>query len=156
MRRYETIFILDPDLADEQRGALFERLDALIKQYKGMAVERDEWGARKLAYDIRGRNRGYYVRLDYCGEGALVDEMERSFRIDDNVLKFMTIVLEKDADLDQIKEEMAKAAAEQAEAAQKSAEAAPAQDQPAAENTETSTTDAETSTTDTEKENEEA
>jgi small subunit ribosomal protein S6 len=147
MRRYETIFIIDPDLPDDQRGAILERLAALIEQYKGMQVACDEWGVKKLAYEIRSRNRGYYVRLDYCGEGALVDEMERSFRIDDKVLKFMTIVLEKDVDMDQVKQEMAEAAEAKA-AAQGASETGTGADQPAEE--------PQASTTETEEENEEA
>lgn len=116
MRRYETIFIVDPDVSDEQRGAIFERLDELIARFKGVSVAREEWGIRKLAYEVRKRNRGYYVRLDYCGDGALVDEMERSFRIDDKVIKFMTIILDKEADPNRILEEIAKSIEEKAAA----------------------------------------
>lgn len=128
MRRYETIFIIDPDVSEEQRGSIFERLEELVTRYKGFQVARDEWGMKKLAYDIRKRTRGYYILMDYCGDGALVDEIERSFRIDDKVLKFMTIVLDKNVDLAQIKEDLEKAA-EEAKAASES----PAADTSAAE-----------------------
>ncbi len=112
MRRYETIFIADPDLSDEGRDQLFERTKDLIKKQNGFLVEFDEWGSRKLAYDIKKKNRGYYIRLDFCSEAALVEEMERNFRIDDRVLKFMTILLDNEADLENIKEELAAAEAE--------------------------------------------
>ncbi|MDL1967554.1 MAG: 30S ribosomal protein S6, partial [Deltaproteobacteria bacterium] len=62
-----------------------------------------------LAYEIKKKSRGYYVRLDYCGTGKLVDEMERFFRIDDRVMKYMTVLLDKYADIELLKEEMAKA-----------------------------------------------
>jgi small subunit ribosomal protein S6 len=65
---------------------------------------------KKLAYEIKNKSRGYYVRLDYCGDGGLVSEMERSFRIDDRVIKFMTIVLDKDADPEKVRQEIAKEA----------------------------------------------
>ncbi len=126
MRRYETIFILDPDVSEEQRGLVFGRLDDLMAQKEGMKVTCDEWGAKKMAYEIKKKQRGYYVRLDYCGAGTLVDEIERFFRIDDRVLKFMTIVLDKDVDLDAVKQEMADTAAKAEEAARKAAEAAKA------------------------------
>jgi len=67
----------------------------------------DEWGSKKLAYEIKKKKRGYYFRLDFCGTGPLVDEMERFFKIDDRILKYMTVLLEKDADLEKLKEERA-------------------------------------------------
>ncbi|MEA1949640.1 MAG: 30S ribosomal protein S6, partial [Thermodesulfobacteriota bacterium] len=112
MRRYETIFIIDPDLSEEGRAPLFERLKDLFPQHNGLLVVIDEWGAKKLAYEIKKKARGYYVRLDYCGTGVLVNEIERFFRIDDRVLKYMTVLLEKDVDVESVKEEMAKAEAE--------------------------------------------
>jgi small subunit ribosomal protein S6 len=125
MRRYETIFIVDPDVSDEQRGQVFTRLEELFTQYGGFLVARDEWGVKKLAYEIRKRSRGFYVRVDYCGDGPLVDEIERSFRIDDKILKFMTIILAKDVDLDQVKEEMIKAAEEKKAASELASENQP-------------------------------
>ena len=77
MRRYETIFILDPDVSEEQRGSVFGRLSDLMGQKDGLQVALDEWGAKKLAYEIKKKHRGYYVCLDYCGKGGLVDEIER-------------------------------------------------------------------------------
>ena len=109
MRRYETIFIHDPDLSDDQRDSVFERVTDLIPRHDGLLVVLDKWGTKKLAYEIKKKPRGYYVRLDFCGNGLLVDEIERSFRIDDRVLKYMTILMEKAVDIEKIKEEMAQA-----------------------------------------------
>lgn len=110
MRRYETIFIVDPDLSGEEHAPLFERLKLLFPQLGGFLVSIDEWGLRKLAYEIKKKTRGYYVRLDYCGTGTLINEIERFFRIDDRVLKFLTVLLAEDVDLERLKEELAKAA----------------------------------------------
>jgi small subunit ribosomal protein S6 len=110
MRRYESIVIVDPDVSSENRVPLLEKIKDLIQQNGGFLVKIDEWGIQKLAYEIMKKVRGYYIRIDYCGTGLLVSEMERSFRIDDRVIKFMTILLEKEADIDRIKEELAKAA----------------------------------------------
>ncbi len=109
MRRYETFIIIDPDLSDEERSPIFEKVKDLIQQEECLLVMLDEWGVRRLAYEIKKKPRGYYVRLDYCGTGKLVDEMERFFRIDDRVMKYMTVLLDKYADIELIKEEMAKA-----------------------------------------------
>ena len=121
MRRYETIFIIDNDLSEEERSPIFEKLKDLIQQHNGLQVMVDEWGTKRLAYEIKKKARGYYVCLDYCGSGTLVDEIERFFRIDDRALKYMTVLLDKDVDIENVKEEIAKAEeakAEKAKAAQ--------------------------------------
>ena len=112
MKRYETIVIIDPDLSKETEAPVLERVNDLIPQYKGVLIETDDWGIKKLAYEIKKKNRGHYVRLDFCGDGALVQEMERFFRIDDKIMKFMTVLLDEDADLETIQAEMAKKEAE--------------------------------------------
>ena len=140
MRRYETIIIIDPDLSEEGRAPVLDKVTQLIPQFDGALFLMDEWGAKNLAYDIKKKSRGYYVRADYCGNGALVDEIERHFRIDDRVLKFMTVLLDKDVDPEKIladiaAEEAAKAESKQAEAeaeAEAETEAAPAAETAAA------------------------
>jgi small subunit ribosomal protein S6 len=121
MRRYETFVIIDPDITQEQREPVLERVRELINQQDGFLVFEDVWGDRKLAYEIKKKGRGYYVRFDYCGLAPLVNEIERFFRIDDRALKYMTVVLDKAIDLEKIKEE--KAAAE----SQREPEPAPAE-----------------------------
>jgi len=139
MRRYETMVIVDPDLPSEKRDPLLERMEEIISQQGGMLISCDDWGTRKLAYEIKKKSRGHYLRLDYCGSGDLVSELERFYRIDDRVMKYMTILLDKEADIDAIKAQMAEAAAheeseasstEQSEESDGSHadEAAPAQD----------------------------
>jgi small subunit ribosomal protein S6 len=118
MRRYETFVIIDPELSQDQREPLIGRVEELISQMEGFLVLTDDWGERKLAYDIKKKGRGYYVRFDYCGLAPLVNEIERFFRIDDRVLKYMTVLLNGDVDLEKIKAEKAAketAAAEKAE-----------------------------------------
>jgi small subunit ribosomal protein S6 len=117
MRRYETIVIVDPDLGEEQRGPVFDKIRELIPQKGGLLVDIDEWGGRKLAYEIKKKQRGYYARIDFCGGGVLVSEMERQFRIDDRVMKYMTILLDEDADMERIQEAMTQSKAKAAAAA---------------------------------------
>jgi small subunit ribosomal protein S6 len=125
MRRYETFVIIDPDLSQDQREPLIGRVEELITQMDGFLVLTDDWGERKLAYDIKKKGRGYYARFDYCGSAPLVNEIERFFRIDDRALKYMTVLLNADADLERIKEE--KTAAENATAEKAAAEMATAE-----------------------------
>ena len=112
MRRYETIIIIDPDLSAEQREPVLKRVKDVIEQQGGYSAFTDAWGVRKLAYEIKKKERGYYVRFDFCGTGTVVDEMERFFRIDDRVLKYMTVLLEKDVDIEKLKEDVAREKAE--------------------------------------------
>lgn len=114
MRRYETIFIVDPDLSEDGRKQRLEKNKDLIKQMKGVLIEVDDWGNKRLAYEIKKKVRGHYIRLDYCGDGKLVDEMERLCRIDDKYLKFMTIVLDEKADPESILAEKETQKAEEA------------------------------------------
>jgi len=112
MRRYETFVILDPDLPEDQRLPVIERVKETMAQLGGFLIRIDEWGSRKLAYAIKKKERGYYVRFDFCGTAQLVNEMERFFRIDERVLKHMSVLLDPQADIERIQADMAKAEAE--------------------------------------------
>jgi len=119
MRRYETVFIVNPELSEDQHQLLFDKLNGLVPEDQGMLVKLDEWGNKRLAYEIKKHTRGYYVLMDFCGDGALVKEIERNLRLDDRVLKYMTVLKDETVDLEALKAEME--AAEKIEAAKKEA-----------------------------------
>jgi small subunit ribosomal protein S6 len=126
MTRYETVFIMNPDLSEEQHKPLFDKLTGLVADGQGLFVNLDNWGRKKLAYEVKKQTRGHYVLLDFCGDGTLVKEIERNLRLDDRVLKYMSVVKEKPVDPDIVRAEIeaaeeAKAAKE--EEAQRAAEA---------------------------------
>ena len=121
MRRYETVFIVNPELAEDQHQLLFDKLNGLVPQDQGMLVKLDEWGHKRLAYEIKKHTRGYYVLMDFCGGGALVKEIERNLRLDDRVLKYMTVLKDDAVELEAVKAEM-EAAKEQAEEAKPAVE----------------------------------
>jgi len=91
MRRYETIVILRPNSGEEEINRVIETTTQIIKDEKGTIIEENKWGMKKLAYLIKKESLGYYVYIDYAGTPAAVLEIERKFRIDDVVLKYMTI-----------------------------------------------------------------
>jgi small subunit ribosomal protein S6 len=91
MRRYETIFILRPNVGEDEINRVVESTSKIIVDEKGTIIEMDKWGMKKLAYLIKKESLGYYVYCDYAGTPAAVAEIERKFRIDDTVLKYMTI-----------------------------------------------------------------
>jgi small subunit ribosomal protein S6 len=113
MRRYENVFIVNPELPEEQRQPLFDKLKGLLSEDHGMLVKFDEWGHKKLAYEIKKQTRGYYVLMEFCGDGALVKEIERNMRLDDRVLKYMTVLKDETVDVEAVKAEI-EAAKEQA------------------------------------------
>lgn len=107
MRRYETVFIIDPDASAEQRTAILDRVNGEIEKYQGVLLQFDEWGLRKMAYPVRKKPRGYYVLCEYCADkGELISEIERFFRIDDNVMKYMTVQTSDDTDPETAKAEI--------------------------------------------------
>ena len=110
MRRYETIVIADPDVPEEERKVLLDRLEGIISQKEGMLISLDQWGMKHLAYEINKKVKGFYLCMDYLGTGTLVDEIERFSRIDDRVLKFTTILKKSTVDMEKIKEEIAQKA----------------------------------------------
>ncbi len=93
MRRYETIFILRPNVGEEEINRVVESTTSIILDEKGTIIDLNKWGMKKLAYLIKKESLGYYVFCDYAGTPAAVAEIERKFRIDDTVLKYMTVKL---------------------------------------------------------------
>lgn len=117
MKKYETVFISDPDMSDQAREELFERVRSIIDRENGIILNFDEWGLKKLSYEIKKKLRGYYVCLTYGGTGELVTELERNFRLSDLIMKFMTILI-----TEHVTEESLKQEAEQFKEAAKQAE----------------------------------
>ena len=117
MRRYETIFIVRPNVAEDDIEAVINRTTSIIEGDGGTIIRIDKWGLKKLAYLIKKESQGYYVYIDYAGIPASVAEIERLFRIDDKNLKYLTVKLADFCDPEAVKEELAKA-----EAARTSAE----------------------------------
>ncbi len=94
MKRYEVIAIVKTDLTEEEINAIMERSSNIITERQGVIAKAEKWGKRRLAYEIKKQKDGFYFFIDYAGEGSIVDEMERNFKIDDRVLKFMTVAKE--------------------------------------------------------------
>ncbi len=106
MRRFETVFIVNPELSEEQRQPLLDKMKGLMSEDQGMFVKFDDWGHKRLAYEVKKHTRGYYVLMDFCGDGVLVKEIERNMRLDDRVLKYMTVLKDKTVDVEAVKEEI--------------------------------------------------
>ena len=102
MRRYETIYILRPTLGEEEINKVIEGTNAILTADDGDIIAIDKWGLRKLAYLIKKESNGYYVFCDYGTDPDNVTEMERKFRIDDAVMKYMTLKVADTIDVEGI------------------------------------------------------
>jgi small subunit ribosomal protein S6 len=93
VRTYETVFILDPDLSEDDTEKAIKRVQTVLEGQKGKIVLVDRWGKRKLAYRVKKKLKGNYVRIVYYGEPKVVAILERNLRIMEETLKFLTINL---------------------------------------------------------------
>jgi small subunit ribosomal protein S6 len=93
MRRYETIFILRPDLGEPQTKETIKRFEGIVGSNGGELIDTDEWGGRELAYRIKGERRGYYVRLDYVAPETATHEVERNLKLADGVLRYLSVLV---------------------------------------------------------------
>jgi len=110
LRRYETILIAHVDLSEDELSGLITRYGAIVTGQKGILVKVEKWGKRRLTYLIKKQARGFYILIDYAGVGAVVDELERNLKIDDKILKFMTIVKADKVDPEVLEKEIKDAA----------------------------------------------
>ena len=107
MRRYESIWVVNGDLPDEEVKSAIDKFSKIISSQGGTVVGLDEWGRRKLAYKIQGTIRGYYVLADFAGSSEMVKELERNYRIDDRIIRFLTTKKSDKVNLEVLQAEIA-------------------------------------------------
>ena len=90
MNKYETVFIINPNVEEEGIKALIQKFSDLINN-DGKVEEVNEMGKRKLAYEIKKNKEGYSVAIDFEANPTLITELERIYRITDDVIKFITV-----------------------------------------------------------------
>jgi small subunit ribosomal protein S6 len=103
MRRYESVVILHPDMLDDDIHSFTERFSTLIRSNGGEIIKIEDWGFKRLAYLVNKKERGRYILFDFVGLPALITEMERQFKITEEVMKFLSVKLEEDVDLEAFK-----------------------------------------------------
>ncbi len=90
-REYEVLYILRPDITKEKAEKVAKRVEEVIGREGGTLTLVENWGRRVMAYEIQHQKRGNYVFINYLGDGALVAELERNFRLLDEVMRFQTV-----------------------------------------------------------------
>lgn len=125
MRYYETLYIINPNLGDENYGGVVTKFNDLVENKKGTVTNVDEWGKKTLAYEVKKFDKGYYVLLQYCGDPGIVAELERDMKLDDRVLNYQTVKLSNDADPEALKAKAEEPKVEAVEEAEITEEAIP-------------------------------
>ncbi|KIX14858.1 30S ribosomal protein S6 [Dethiosulfatarculus sandiegensis] len=124
MRHYETLFIISPDLAEEETQTIAEKYSALLTDHGSIMAKVEHWGRKRLAYTVKKFHKGYYVLFEYGAEPSAVMEMERLFKIDEDVIRFLTVKKEDVFDPESVVKEQEEAKEEEAQ----EPEAAPAEE----------------------------
>ena len=95
-REYETIFILRPDTNQEGITQVNGKVRTVIEQMGGKILKLDNWGKRKLAYEIKKQLKGIYMYWQYLGTSGMVEEIERNLRMLDTVIRYYTVRVDED------------------------------------------------------------
>jgi small subunit ribosomal protein S6 len=94
-RIYEEIFIIRPDATEEEIAPIVDQVKTTVTNAGGTVDKEERWGVRKLAYRVEKRNEGYYVLLQFTAGSQTVKEVERRLRVNDAVLKYMTVRIDE-------------------------------------------------------------
>lgn len=122
MREYETTFIVQPEISDEGSLAILSKLDGILKTGGATRLMCEDHGKRKLAYEVRKFHKGHYYTLMFLDEGTVVPDLERVLRLEESVLRFLTILAEEEvADVEARKTEASAAEQEQTKRAEERA-----------------------------------
>ena len=103
-RTYELMFIVRPDMAEEDQDKLISYLENAVTSSGGQVKNVEKMGKRRLAYTVRKFNDGLYILLTFQGSGGLVHELERRLRVNEPVIKFLSVRIDQEQKrLDKIK-----------------------------------------------------
>ncbi len=98
MRQYETTFVIDSQLKGAEIDEIIKRFERFISVNGGEVLEVQRWGKKRLAYEIKKRQYGYYVHIRFAtAKGSIVRALEREYQLNEAILRYLTIVLDKQA-----------------------------------------------------------
>jgi len=98
MREYETIYILRPDSTTDVIGQVNQKIRGVIEAGGGRLLKVDNWGKRKLAYEVKKQLKGIYLFFSYLGTSGLVEEVERNLRLTDSVIRYYSVKMAENVD----------------------------------------------------------
>jgi len=95
LRAYELVYALAPNLPDEERTAQVKRFAELAKRLGCTRVQVEEWGMKRMAYEVKRFKEGYYVIMRFLGDPSAKDELDRQIKLSDEVLRHLFVRLEE-------------------------------------------------------------
>src|SRR3954466_13949063 len=98
-REYETIYILRPNTANEGVAEVNARIRGIIEGMGGKIIKVDNWGKRRLAYEVAKERKGIYLYWQYLAQPGVVEETERNLRMLDSVIRYLTVKVDEDVDV---------------------------------------------------------
>ena len=93
---YESIFIINPNISDDETAAVIKKMQDVVTKQSGEMLKFEDWGKKKLAYEIKKQKRGHYAFFQFKAAPNAVSELERTYKMTDTVIKFITVKLEKE------------------------------------------------------------
>jgi small subunit ribosomal protein S6 len=96
MHIYESIFIINPNQTDEEIANVIKKMQDVLTKQGGEMIKFEDWGKKKLAYEIKKQKRGHYVFFQFKAAPTAIHELERTYKLTDSVIKFLTVKLEKE------------------------------------------------------------
>ena len=97
MNHYETVFILNPVLSEEQIKETVKKYEEILVSKGAKMISKEDWGLKKLAYEIQHKKSGFYHLFEYTVVGEAINELEIEFRRDERVMRYLTVALDKHA-----------------------------------------------------------
>ncbi len=97
MKNYETVFILNPVLSEDQAKDTVEKFVNVLKKANAEIINIEHWGLRKLAYPINKKSTGFYNLIEFAAESPVINTLETEYRRDESVMRFLTTALDKHA-----------------------------------------------------------
>jgi small subunit ribosomal protein S6 len=97
MNNYETVFILNPVLSEEQMKDTVKKFVQVVTDAGAKMINEEQWGLKKLAYPIQHKSTGFYNLVEFEAASDVVDKLETEFRRDETVMRFLTVALDKHA-----------------------------------------------------------
>ena len=95
MNNYETVFIMNPVLSDEQMRETVKKFTKTLKNHKAKIGNEEYWGLKKLKYPIQKKNTGFYYFIEFETEGTTIADLEILFKRDERVMRWLTVRLDK-------------------------------------------------------------
>ena len=102
---YESIFIVRPALSDEDTDRIISKMKGVLEKSGATLEKTENWGKKRLAYEIKRERKGTFVYFQFNSEGSAIHELERSYRLEDSVIKFITIKQDREVSPQPVSEE---------------------------------------------------